>query len=82
MRRLGTAWRIVCWMLLIAWTPVLTEVGCSYIPHFEERFPSTILIIGYMEFITMPLTLFASVTVLYKIVKAGLRLHKRAEASN
>jgi hypothetical protein len=69
-------------MLLIAWIPALAEAGCSYIPHFEEHFPATILIIPYMEFIGMPLTFFACVTALYKAVKSGLRFLRRAEESN
>jgi hypothetical protein len=68
MKRLGTAWRIVLGILLVAWIPVLIEGSCEYvIPHFADRFPSTILIIPYMEFITMPLTLLAAVIALFKI---------------
>ena len=83
MARIGRAWWLVRWMLLIAWIPVLIETGCAYVfPHFEERFPSTILIIPYVEFITMPLTILAAVGALYKAIRAGLGLRRRPNPSN
>lgn len=65
-------------MFLIAWIPVIAEFGCAEVfPRFEERFPSTILVIPYTEFISMPLTLIVILIVLYKSVKAGLLLVDR-----
>jgi len=83
MGRLAMGWRVVWWMLLAGWIPVLLEAGCSFVfPHFEDRFPSTILIIPYMEFITMPLTVLAAVIMLYKATVAGIRLCRRTRISN
>jgi hypothetical protein len=60
-------------MFLIAWMPVMAEWGCAEVfPHFEERFPSTILVIPYIEFISIPLTLMVFLIVLYKTVKLVL----------
>ena len=46
------------------------------IPRFEERVPATILMIPYLEFVTVPLTAAAALIVVYKTVRAvkdGLR---------
>jgi hypothetical protein len=77
------SWRLVRWVLLLAWVPVLLEAGCAYVfPQFEERFPSTILVIPYMEFITMPLTVLGIGLALYKGIAAGIRLHRRSNPSH
>lgn len=74
-------WRVVKWALLLAWTPVLLETGCTYlIPRFEERVPATILVIPYLEFVTMPLTVAVILITLYKAIRAGLR-HRRSNHS-
>ena len=74
MKRPGIAWRIVGWLLLIAWLPVIVEVCCNYLFRIEERFPSTILVIPYMEFITAPLTCLAALLLLYKGLRSALNL--------
>ena len=73
-KRMGLAWRIVAWLLLIGWIPVAVEVSLNYLFQIEDRFPSTILIIPYMEFVAMPFTLLAALLVLYKGVKGTLRV--------
>ena len=69
--------RVVRWDILLAWTPPLLEEACShFIPRFEERFPSSILMIPYLEFVTVPLSAAVALIVLYKTVRAvkdGLR---------
>jgi hypothetical protein len=69
--------RVIRCACLIAWMPPLLEEACSHlIPRFEERVPATILIIPYIEFVTVPLTAAAAILVLYKTVRAvkdGLR---------
>jgi hypothetical protein len=81
-KRVGLAWRIVAWLLFIGWIPVAVEVSLNYFFQIEDRFPSTILIIPYMEFVTMPFTLLAALLVLYKGVKGTLRITTNKKSSN
>jgi hypothetical protein len=78
----GTAWGIVGWLLLVAWLPVIVEVCCNYLFRVEERFPTTILVIPYMEFITAPLTRLAALLVLYKGLRSALHLLRHKDNSN
>lgn len=80
-KRVGLAWRMVVWLLLIGWIPVAVEVSLNYLFQIEDRFPSTILIIPYMEFVTMPFTLLAALLALYKGVKEALHLFDHAKKS-
>jgi hypothetical protein len=75
MKHARTAWRIVGWLLLIAWPPVLIELCVDYLFHIEKEFPSIFfLIIPYMEFITVPLTCLAGLIALWKGLRSAFRL--------
>ena len=73
-KRMGLAWRIVALLLFIGWIPVAMEVSLNYLFQIEDRFPSTILIIPYMKFVSIPFTLLTALLVLYKGVKGTLRV--------
>lgn len=57
----------------------MAEVSLNSLFHIEEHFEATILIIPWIEFITMPLTCLAFLIALYKGVKAltDLMQHNR-----
>ena len=78
----GLAWSMVVWLLSIGWIPVAVEMCLSYLFQIEDRFPSTLLIIPYMEFVTVPFTFLAALIALYKGVKGTLRLldHDKSES--
>ena len=75
MKRMGLAWRAVAWLLSIGWVPVIVEVICNSLFHLEQRanWNWLILIIPYMEFITMPLTFLAALIALYRGARATVR---------
>jgi hypothetical protein len=82
MKTKAIGWRIAGWLLLVAWLPVLIEVFCNYLFHVEERFPSTILVIPYLEFVTGPLTCLAAVIGLYKGLRSAVRSFRTRKISN
>lgn len=73
---------MVAWLLSIGWIPVAAEMSLNYFFHIEQRFEAAILVIPYMEFITMPLTFVAALITLYKGVKATIGLFRHDETSN
>ena len=50
------------------------EGSLNFFFQIEAHFPSTILIIPYVKFVTMPFTFLAALIALYKGVKGTLRL--------
>lgn len=79
--RIGLAWRIVVWLLAISWIPVAAEVTLNFLFHIEQHFESTILIIPYIEFITLPLTFLAVLVALFKVVDATVRFFEHNKNS-
>ena len=83
MKRMGLAWRLVAWLLCIAWMPVVVEMLLNHFFHVEERIEATILVIPYLEFVTGPLTCFAALIGIFKGAKATaslLRRHNKPES--
>jgi len=72
MKRIGIAWRVVLSLLSIAWIPVVLEEFFEGLFHLSQRWANDpfILIIPYIEFITLPLTCLALLIALYKGAKA------------
>jgi len=81
-KRVGLAWRAVLWLMVIGWVPVAAEVTLNSLFHIEERFEYVILVIPYMEFITVPLTGVAFLISLYKGAKAAIGLLQYDEKSH
>jgi len=82
MKPVGLAWRVLLWLLSIAWVPVLIEDFFDRLFHLSQRLrdPSLLLlVIPYLEFITAPLTIVAAVIALYKGAKTVIGLHQRRE---
>ena len=82
MNRIGLGWRIVLWLLAIGWIPVAAETSLNFLFHIEERFYEyAIVIIPYMEFITLPLTFLATLVALFKAANATVRLFQNNKKS-
>jgi hypothetical protein len=76
MKSTGRVWRIIGWLLAIGWVPVAAEMSLNFLFRIEQRSQYTILIIPYIEFITLPLTFLAVLTALYKAAKATITFMK------
>jgi len=83
-KRMGLAWRIVVWLLAIGWTPLVVEQLCETLFRLlQHETPGIfILVIPYIEFVTMPFTFLAVLIALYKGVNGTLRLlhHDKSES--
>jgi hypothetical protein len=71
MKRMALAWRAVAWLLSIGWVPVIVEDICDSLFHLSQRagWDWLIIIIPYIEFITIPLTLLAALIAVYRAVR-------------
>ena len=83
MKRIGLAWRIVVWMLAIGWIPVIVEELLDSLFHLYQRncCDFLILIIPYIEFITLPLTFVAVLVALFKAANATVRFFQNNNSS-
>jgi len=63
------------------WIPVATEVSLNFLFPIEEHFASTILIMPYIEFITLHLTFLAVPVPLFNAANATLRLSQNNKNS-
>lgn len=83
MKRIGVAWRVVVWLLAIGWIPVAADALLNRVFHIDERFYEyAILVIPYMEFISLPLTILAVVVALFTATNATVRLFQNNKSSN
>jgi hypothetical protein len=77
MKRIGLAWRVIGWLLCIAWAPVFVDELLETVFHFAQGTRTYdavfIWIIPYMEFITLPLTFLAVLAFLFKAAKETVR---------
>jgi hypothetical protein len=70
MKRIGLAWRVIAWLICVAWIPVIVGGFLDSWFHLYDRGYNAILWgIPYIEFITIPLTFLAILMALYKAVK-------------
>jgi hypothetical protein len=63
------------------WIPVAADVSLNFPFHLGEHFESTILIMRYIEFITLPLTFLAVPVVLFNAANAIVRLFQNNKNS-
>lgn len=83
MKRTGLAWRIVVWMLSIAWIPVIIDGLLDSLFRLSQRgYYALFWIIPYIEFISIPLTLLASLIAVYKAAKAVIDFVQRGKKPN
>ena len=83
MKRIGLGWRIVLWLLAIGCIPVVAEASLNFLFRIDERFYEyAIVVIPFMEFITLPLTFLAVLVALFKAAKATVRFFQNNKTSN
>ena len=83
MKRSDLHWRMVVWMLAIGWIPVIAEELLDSLFHLSQRncCDILILIIPYIEFITLPLTFLAVLAALFKAANATVRFFQNNNSS-